>query len=160
MRFRTFLGLALTLGSLRGDDGHQPERKLVNLNVIAVDSHGQPITDLTGGDFQVSDAGKPQKIAFFRHIDRKQWQVPTLRPNEFSNRKGSSIPYATVILFDLLNERFGTSGTAWSELVHYLENLETADNLYLYLLTEEGKLYPVRGLPGAEREVARQEEQP
>jgi VWFA-related protein len=160
MRFRIVLGLALALGSSLGDDQQQPERRLVNLNVIAVDNHGEPVTDLTADDFQVADAGKPQKIAFFHHTDGKLWQVPALKPNEFSNRKGANIPFATVILLDLLNERFGTSGTAWNELVHSLERLETADYLYLYLLTVTGQVYPVHGLPGAEAEAARPEEQP
>lgn len=153
------LGLLLALASLGADDGQQPENRLVTLSVIAVDSHGQPVTDLTGDDFRVTDSGNPQKIAFFRHIDRKLWQVPPLAPNEFSNRRGPNIPFATVILFDLMNERFGTRGSAWNELVHYLESLETADYLYLYLLTVKGRLYAVRGLPSAE-DVARPEEQP
>lgn len=39
--------------------------RLVNLNAIATDSHGQPVADLTSADFRVSDGGKPQDIAFF-----------------------------------------------------------------------------------------------
>ena len=43
-----------------------PELKLLDLKVVAVDNHGRPVTDLTANDFQIVDAGKPQKIIFFR----------------------------------------------------------------------------------------------
>jgi VWFA-related protein len=148
------LGLLLALMPLRGDDGTQPEPRLIDLNVIAVDAHGEPVIDLTSDDFQVTDGGKPQKIAFFRHTDSKLWRQPALGPNEFSNRSGANIPRATVILFDLLNERLSTRGAAQSQLTHYLESLETADYLYLYLLTVEGRLYSVRGLPIGEAPVS------
>lgn len=83
----------------------------MDLNVIALDNHGQPVNDLTSDDIQVSDAGKQQKIAFFRHNDSKLSLAPVLGPNEFSNRAGTQVPHATVILFDLLNESFGTRDT-------------------------------------------------
>jgi VWFA-related protein len=120
---------------------------MVDLNVIAVDSHGEPVGDLTSDDFQVIDAGKKENIAFFHHRDNSRWQLPALAQNEFSNRGGARIPYATVVLFDLLNEGFGTRGYAASEIVHTLENLETADYLFLYFLTVDGRLVAVHGLP-------------
>jgi VWFA-related protein len=144
------LGLLLSFAPLRGDDGTQQEPRLIDLNVIAVDPHGEPVIDLTSDDFQVTDSGKPQKIAFFRHTDSKLWREPALGPNEFSNRAGANVPRATVILFDLLNERMSTRGAAQNQLTHDLESLENADYLYLYLLTVEGRLYPVRGLPVTE----------
>jgi VWFA-related protein len=123
--------------------------KLVNLNVIALDGHGDPVTDLTADDFQIVDAGKPQRIVLFNHRDLTLDHAPPLDPNQFSNRTGTSVPHATVILFDLLNERAGQRGQAWTQLLHYLEPLEKADDLYLYLLTVDGHLYPVRGFKDA-----------
>jgi VWFA-related protein len=58
-----------------------------------------------------------------------------------------------VILFDLMNESFSTRGVAANYIVHDLETLETADNLYLYFLTLEGRLIAVHGIPSAEGEV-------
>jgi hypothetical protein len=46
------------LASLQGAQPTQPEPRLVNLNLVAVDNHGQPVRDLTSDDFQVIDAGK------------------------------------------------------------------------------------------------------
>lgn len=127
---------------------------MVDLNVIAVDSHGAPVTDLTRDDFQVTDAGKPQKIVFFRHNDSRLRPGVTPAPNEFSNRRRGSVEHATVILFDLLNERLGAQSAAANQLVQYLETAESADSLYLYLLTLDGRLFAVHGLPDAEAGVA------
>lgn len=137
--------LSLALGLLQAQEN--PEPKLVNLNVIAVDSRGQPVEGLTADDFQVTDSGKPQKVVFFRRNDTRLWQVPPLSANQFSNRHGAKFPHGTVILFDLLNQSFNTRGVARNELVKYLQSVEDADYLYLYILTIDGRLFPVRGLP-------------
>jgi VWFA-related protein len=50
-----------------------------------------------------------------------------------------------VILFDLLNERPETWGDSWNELVHFLQPLENAGDLYLFLLGTDAQLYPVHG---------------
>ena len=50
-----------------------------------------------------------------------------------------------------MNEGFGTRGYALNQIVHSLENLESADYLYLYILTVDGRLYAVHGLPGTVR---------
>jgi VWFA-related protein len=142
------IGLALGFAVLQGDD--TPEPRLLNLDVIAVDNHGQPVSDLTADDFVVADANKPQKLTFFRHRDATLWQTPRLAPHEVSNRGRSSITHATVILFDLMNEAFGTRGSAADQIVKCLEQQESADDVYLYLLTVEGRIFGVRGLPGAE----------
>src|SRR5579871_174671 len=153
MIFRVAIGLAFAVAALATDDLAQPESKLVDLNIIALDNHGQPVNDLTSDDFQVSDAGKQQKIAFFRHNESKLIPAPALGPNEFSNRFAAEVPHATVILFDLLNESFGSRGYASNELIKELDPLETSDSLYLYFLSVDGRLYPVRGLPGTEGEL-------
>lgn len=148
MRFRIALGLAFAFAVLGGDDS--PEPKLVDMNVVALDNHEQPVNDLTVDDFQVTDAGKPQKIVFFRHRDASLRTPPQLAPNEISNRRADTVPYATVILFDLMNEGFASRGVAASQIIKALENMETPDYLYLYILTIEGRLFAVHGLPTGE----------
>ena len=153
MTVRMLAGLALLLGPLWGQDSSAAEPRMVDLNVVAVDDHGQPVADLTRDELRVSDSGKAQTIAYFHHRDASARLLPALGPNEVSNRGKKNIPRATVILFDLLNQDFATRGTSANQLIHDLESLETADYLYLYLLTLDGRLYPVRGLPTEQAEA-------
>jgi VWFA-related protein len=146
MRIALSLALLLVAAGLEGDQA-EPETRLVDLNVIALDAHGQPVGDLTADDFQVSDSGKPQKIEFFRHYDSKLSAAPALGLDEHSNRAGANISRATVVLLDFLNESFGTLGAAQNQLVRYLSSVEDAGDLYLYFLTLDGRLFPVRGIP-------------
>jgi len=148
MRFLVAFGLALALATIRGDDS--PDLKLLDLNVVALDTHEQPVNDLTIDDFQVTDAGKPKKIVFFRHRDAALRQAPKLAPNEVSNRGPESVPFATVILFDLMNESFGSRGNAANEIIKTLEKLDKADYLYLYIVTVDGRLFAVHSLPNGE----------
>src|SRR5579872_4292493 len=111
MTFRIAFCSAFALAVLLADDLPQ-DPKLINLNVIAVDDHGQPINDLTIDDFQITNAGKPQKIAFFRHNENKLEPAQALGPNEFSNRAGRGPSGVTILLFDLMNESFSTRGVA------------------------------------------------
>ena len=57
------LGL-LSFAALHPSAQERPEPKLIKLNVVAVDNRCQPVDDLTAGNFQITDSGKPQKIAF------------------------------------------------------------------------------------------------
>jgi len=129
------------------------QSRLVDLNVVALDKEGNPVADLMQDEFRVTDSGKPQEIAFFRSQDRGQWRTPPLQPGETSNRTAATIPHATVILFDLMNEDFSSRGVATNELVRDLESLENADYVYLYLLTLDGRLAPVRALPAQSGDV-------
>lgn len=130
--------------------GADASARLVQLSVVALDSHGQPVGDLTAGDFEIADAGKPQKVAIFRHSESKLTQAAPPGAGEFSNRGAANVQHATVILLDLLNQSFGARGQASSYLVEGLKSVESGDALYLYLLTADAKLYPVRGIPGPE----------
>lgn len=127
------------------------EQKLVHIKVSAVDSHGEPITDLTAGDFQISDAGKAQEIAFFQHRDSAPTASTPLARGELSNRMSNSPRHATVILFDLMNERLGARGEAWDQMIKVLQPMKSADDLYLYLLANDGRIFPVRGFSGEQQ---------
>ena len=153
MRLGILFGVACVLAPLYGDGPGPDAPRMMDINVVAIDSHGQTVTDLTRDEIRVTDSGHPQTIAFFRLRDNKPTPAQPLAPNEFSNRAAANIPHATLILFDLLNESFSTRGSAASQLVRSLQSLETPDYVYLYLLTVDGRLYAVRGLPGPEGEA-------
>jgi VWFA-related protein len=105
----------------------------VALHVVAVDSAGKPVPDLTAADFAVFDNGSPQDIL-------------SLRLNQ------SDQPHPVVILFDLLNSNLDSRGASWEAIKTSLAHLPSTDSLYLYLLVNDGSLYPVHDVkdaPGA-----------
>jgi VWFA-related protein len=134
--------------------------RLLDFTVVAVDNHGQPVNDLTSDELQVTDAGKRQQIAFFRHSDNKLWKTPVLGPNEFSNHDAAGNRPVTLVLFDLMNERFDTRGVTANQLIHDLEKSESTDGLYLYLLTQDGRTFAVHGLTGPEEGIREEKDVP
>ena len=102
----------------------------VRLNLVAVDSGGRPVPDLTATDVAVFDDGSRQ-------------QNVSLRLNQ------SEQPHPVVILFDLLNASESSRGNVWHAAKISLSHLTSTDPVYLYLLVEDGSLYPVHALPVA-----------
>ncbi len=121
----------------------------VHLNVVAKDSHGQAVMDLTRDDFQVFEGSKPQRMVSFRRNEPSVKRVMQAAPDEYSNRTGALTVPVRVILFDLLNARFEDRGYMLNQLVPALQHVEASDSLYFYILTMNGTLYPVRGLSDA-----------
>jgi VWFA-related protein len=103
----------------------------ITLNVVAFDSHDQIAGDLTSQDFQISDEGKTQRIVSFHN------NVPN----------AAQVAPPVVLLFDLLHDGLGSRGYGAEEIIRALETLRSSDSLYLYLLSSQGELKAVRGLP-------------
>jgi VWFA-related protein len=134
--------LALALGLMGAavltGQSNPESAPLVNLNITAVDNSGQPVAGLRAEDFQVLDNGKPRKIVWFRAMQRKR---PRAAP-------------ATFILLDLFNSDFAARGLSATEITRALEKLESSDNVYLYLLTSQAKIFAIHSvlLPGAQED--------
>ena len=105
----------------------------VVLNVTTLDGRGDPVTDLTRDDFQIYDDVKPQAIVSF--------QPGAAKP------AAETPPPATSTLFDLLNSNNMNRDYVSTFIVRALEPLETAETVYLYLLTNRGEIFPVHGFP-------------
>ena len=105
----------------------QQAPRAITLQVVALNSAGQPVPDLTEPDFKVFDNGVPQRIASFRQ-----------------NQTDGS--HALVILFDLLNASTSSRGEVWNYMKTDLSHLLQTKFLYLYLLVDDGSLYPVHAL--------------
>ncbi len=120
---------------------------VVHLNVVAKDSRGQAVTDLTREDFQVFEGSKAQRVVSFRRDDGSVKRVMRPGPDEYFNRTGSSTTRPTIILFDLLNARFEDRGSMLNQLGPALQHVEASDSLFFYILTLNGTLYTVHGLP-------------
>jgi VWFA-related protein len=131
------------------------QSQVMSLSVVAMDKQGQPVTDLKAEDFQVLDDGKPQPALLFRVNDYRHPVSPAaLAPHEYSNRSPETPPVATVILFDLLNGSFTDREYMVGTLTKALSNVESPGNIYLYLLTNNGTLFPIHPLPNSETEPA------
>ncbi len=132
--------------------------QVMSLNVVATDKQGQPVTDLKVEEFQVLDDGKPQPVVLFRLNDSRRPAPAALGPHEYANRPPGTPPGATLILFDLLNGSFADREATVLTLVKALSNVESAGNVYLYLLTNNGTLFPVHALPERGGDVAAPDE--
>lgn len=106
------------------------KREEVILNVTALDASGHAVTDLTSADWQIFEDDPPQAITSIR----------VTSPEEERDSPAPPI----VILFDLLNTAPLQREYIARRMIKALEPLEKDEGIYLYLLTNEGKLYPVR----------------
>jgi VWFA-related protein len=122
---------------------------LVHLYPVVLDSKGRPVTDLTAGDFKIADQGKPQAIFLFRRPAVNG--SAALGPNEYTNRPGGVTPHSVAILFDLLNSSDSNRVDTWHNLAKSIPLLESAGQVYFYVLNLEGELLPIHpvGRPGS-----------
>ncbi len=119
--------------------------RLIELNVVAQDRHGNPVTDLTKEDFILKDAGKEQRIAVFS-LERADvapaapvgGQViagQTLPPGTFTNRvEQQKVGAVTVVLYDTLNTKLPDAIQAKMQLVKYIKQMSPNDQVALYVL--------------------------
>lgn len=115
---------------------------LVYLYPDVTDSSGQPVTDLAAGDFKIADQGKSQAIFFFRRPDAKA--TAALGTSEYANRSGGVTPHSIAILFDLLNEADANRLDTFHWLSKSIPQLESAAQVYFYMLKLDGELVPIR----------------
>ena len=59
-----------------------------------------------------------------------------------------------MILLDLLNDNLSNRAFAEDKINRALEHMEASDFLYLYLLTNEGQVYPIHPVPAASPQAA------
>ncbi|HEY4362333.1 MAG TPA: VWA domain-containing protein [Bryobacteraceae bacterium] len=117
--------------------------ELVQVNVIAQDKQGKPVTDLRREDFQLLDNGSPQEIRLFlAESDPPPPPKPGADPFPFTNRgaspSGSRSGYS-VIAFDTLVTELadpgqGGSGVIWAKekAMRALQSLPADDNVAIY----------------------------
>jgi len=77
-----------------------------------------------------------------------------LGPHEYANWPPGTPLGATIILFDLLNGSFTDREYMVGILVKALSKVESPGNVYLYLLTNNGTLFPIHALPERGAEAA------
>jgi VWFA-related protein len=146
-RRRVLAFLAVAAVTLSAQDSPQTIRtttRLVQVDVVAVDRNGEPVTDLTSDDFVLREEGKPQPIRVFSVVSSTGAPAaPKPLPRfTFSNRSEHKAgpPAVTIILFDALNTRFTDRAYAREQVSKVLQNLRSNDRVALYGLANELRL--------------------
>jgi VWFA-related protein len=143
--FRTNLCVLLLSGLIlpaQAQQTIQANTRLVQINVLAQDSKGQPISDLTQQDFTLQVSGRDRPIQVFS-VERNG--APGLKPAAtaqlpFSNRSASGDPNLVIILFDEYNTASMDVSRARKQLIDVFSRLAPNSRIALYLLTNELKI--------------------
>jgi VWFA-related protein len=127
--------------------------RLVTVDVVARDRHGNPVRDLKPGEFQITEqAGSkksPQNVASFRLLDRSLSKAPDaekavlqLPAGVFTNlitTKNLSAP-PTILLVDGLNTESGTQLQVRQKMVRLLASSPSDVPMAVFLLGRELRL--------------------
>jgi len=120
--------------------------QLVQVNLIAVDRKGNPVSDLTTRDLVLTDNNEPQKISVF-YLQKNEpvaGRPERLPRGTFTNR-AEGVRNVTVILLDNLNidsnsqpaDQLANLAYAKGEARKFLRNMATQDEVALYAMSSE-----------------------
>lgn len=119
------------------------ETRIVQIDVIAKDSSGKPVTDLTKEQFRVTDAGRDRKVQIFS-IERETpsgtqavRQAPeTQVPGIFSNQLPAPLSggRTTAVVLDGLNTVFDDFASSKSQVQELAAKLTPGDRMAVYVL--------------------------
>jgi VWFA-related protein len=151
MYIRRFLSLSTVLvctfgGLAQSNAESESLQDLIILNIGVTSARGASVTDIRPHDLQIREDGKPRPIIFLRFTgSRDSTQSPA--PGEFVNHP---LPTPTVLLLDFQDERRMKDLTTLRGIEAALQRMESADRVFIYLLTEHNELFPVQPLPTTE----------
>lgn len=122
--------------------------RLVVVDVVALDHKGEPVTDLTAGDFIVSEENVEQKVRIFNFQGNPEKQgtpatlVPVTRPpNRITNlplfKTDSTL---TVLLLDGINVTAVNQKYAHAEMLKFLEKLPAGQPIAVYAMGSKLRL--------------------
>ena len=117
--------------------------RLVIVDVVAADSHGQPVTGLTVDDFTLLEEGKPQRISHFSFQHPGEVQAaPTrpLPPNVVSNAPVLKSNTLNVIVLDSVNGDFSSQAYAIDQLAKFFAVAKLDQPVALFALESRIRL--------------------
>jgi VWFA-related protein len=121
-------------------------RQMIQVDVVAKDKDGKPVTGLKQSDFKIYDEGKLEQIAWFsmetKESRTQEAQLRELPPNTYTNmiEQKAGVPgNVTIILLDYENTRQQDVVFAKNQLVKLLHQMQPNDRVALYALA--GRLY-------------------
>jgi VWFA-related protein len=116
--------------------------RLVMVDVVVTDKHGQPVLGLKPTDFTVTEKGKPQKISVFTPPNQPGTKpaARTLAPGVYSNRPEYRAPGGppTVILLDSANTPLAEQTNARTQMLKWvIEEYRPGDRIAIFALTSK-----------------------
>jgi VWFA-related protein len=116
--------------------------RLVLVDVVVTDKHGQPVLGLKPTDFTVTEKGKPQKISVFTPPNQSGTKpaARTLAPGVYSNRPEYRAPGGppTVILLDAANTPLAEQTNARTQMLKWvIDEYRPGDRVAVFALTEK-----------------------
>lgn len=114
--------------------------RLVQINVVARDKKGQPVTDLKKEDFVVKDNGKVRPLSSFSldiatSTATQKTAAPKLPLGVFTNRMEESTPKAvTIILVDALNTPFQDRASSRTQVLKAIQGIDPDSRVALLSL--------------------------
>jgi len=130
--------------------------RLVVLDVVVRDAHGQLVHGLTQQDFKVLEDGKPQPVdSFETHAYDTTATAASVAPAaqtgtlNFSNvsAPGTVSGAINIVLFDLLNTPSGDQVYARRQMLKFLRELPSGQRVALFVLS--GRLQMLQGFTGS-----------
>jgi len=128
------------------------DTRVVQIDVVVTDSHGKPVTDLSKGDFTVTDDGQPRTIDIFS-VNRGQPETSvappskSLPPDVISNRNPGPprlAGHSTVIVLDQLNVAhdpnrtpFQTAADAQLQVTSLMSKVSPDERIALYVTAKD-----------------------
>ena len=130
--------------------------RIVYVDVVVRDSHGQFVRGLTQPSFKLSEDGHPQQIDYFAEHKYDLASLPAAatpqkpRPNlDFSNVPPESMQSGSVnmILLDLVNTPTAEQNYARQQMLKFLKALPPGQQIALFILSD--KLHMVQSFSGS-----------
>jgi VWFA-related protein len=129
---------------MHSDQTLRTNTRLVLVDVVATDSKGQSVPDLTAPDFTLLEDGKPQKISSFNFersagalVQTAQIQLP---PSVVTNAPKFQSNSLNVILFDAANGDFSEHVYARDQLLKFLNGAALERPVAIFALQTQLKL--------------------
>ena len=133
--------------------------ELVTVDVVVVDNHGEPVADLTTGDFIITEEGRPQRVQFFQPVttagQERAARLPG-RANRYSTNIGAEAPAGRsfVLFFDDVHLSEEGGERAKRALEQFLNDEAAEGDLVSLVAPASGLRWHAR-LPGGRAELVK-----
>src|SRR5713226_7894646 len=128
---------------MKSDTVLRTNTRLVVTDVVATDSNGKPVTNLSVDDFKVLENGRPLRVAnfsFHQPAAQVASRTVSLPPDVITNMPAYTASSMNIILFDSANGDASEHAYARDELMKFLATAEIHEPLAIFALHTDLKL--------------------